>query len=188
MQISLNSLRVLCTGNPSRHGLANQIVTEFPNTHCISLSAGVDLLTKEGLDYFRSIITNYDIFVNISRIENRTQETLLRIAHEAGMQGHVFNIGSIAEHKRWEWYDTNYTEEKRSLREASLELCSERFKTTHIVVGGFQDYQDDNINRMDPREIVTMMKYIIQSSVNIPIIGIEKINDKELEENLNGKL
>ena len=149
---------------------------------------GVDLLTQEGLDHFKSIISNYNVFINVSRIENRTQEKLLRIAHNEGMKGHVFNIGSTAEYKRWEWYDTDYTDEKRQLRETSLNLCTEFFKTTHIVVGGFRDYENNSNDQMDPAEIVKMIHYVIRSPINIPIVGIEKIIDKEMRENLNGKL
>jgi len=190
--MSLNNLRILCTGNPNNEGIAKQVVANFPNTTCISQSMGVDLLTQEGLDYFKSIILNYDVFINISRIANRTQEKLLRIAHASGMQGHVFNIGSIAEYKRWEWHDIDYTDEKRQLREASLNLCTEFFKTTHIVVGGFQDYENACRDRMDPVEIVKMIQYILASPINIPIVGIEKIINVEmndlLEKGPNDKL
>lgn len=188
MQISLNNLRVLCTGNPSNEGIAKQIVAVFPNTDCISRSTGVDLLTQEGIDYFKSIIPNYNVFINISRIENRTQEKLLRIAYTAGMKGHVFNIGSIAEYKKWEWHDADYTDEKRQLRETSLDLCTEFFKTTHIIVGGFRDYENNSNDRMDPAEIVKMIQYVLRSPINIPIIGIEKIIDKETSGHLNAKL
>ena len=41
---------------------------------------------------------------------------------------------------------------------------------------------------MDPAEIVKMIHYVIRSPINIPIVGIEKIIDKEMRENLNGKL
>lgn len=186
--MSLSNLRILCTGNPNNEGIARQVSAVFPNTDCISRSMGIDLLTLEGLDRFKSIISNYDVFVNVSRIANRTQEKLLRIAHNAGMKGHVFNIGSIAEYKRWEWYDTDYTNEKRQLRETSLDLCTEFFKTTHIIIGGFRDYENDSEDRMDAREIVRMIQYVLESPINIPIVGIEKIIDKEMKENLNGKL
>lgn len=188
MQISLSNIRVLCTGNPNYEGIAKQVVTAFPNTKCISRSVGIDLLTQEGLDYFESIIPTYDVFINISRIPNRTQEKLLRIAHTAGMKGHVFNIGSTSEYKRWEWYDADYTDEKRQLRETSLDLCTEFFKTTHIVVGGFRDYENDSNDRMDAAEIVKMIQYILESPINIPIVGIEKIIDNETQEHLNAKL
>jgi hypothetical protein len=149
---------------------------------------GVDLLTIEGLEHFKSIITNYDVFINVSRIANRTQEKLLRIAYASGMKGHIFNIGSIAEYKRWEWYDTDYTDEKRQLREASLDLCTEFFKTTHIIVGGFRDYENDCEDRMDTREIVKMIQYILASPINVPIVGIEKIVNRETIKHLNAKL
>lgn len=186
--MSLNNYRILCTGNPNKTGIAKSIASEFPTADFLYLSMGVDLLSQTGQDYFKSIISNYNVFVNISQLKNNTQETLLRIAHEAGMKGHVFNIGSIAEYKRWEWYDSNYTTEKRQLRETSLDLCSELFKTTHIVVGGFQDSSNDSPHRMDPNEIVKIIKYALESPINIPIVGIEKIIDKEMKEHLNGKL
>lgn len=181
-------MKILCTGNPNKVGLAKSITESFPNVNCISLSSGYDLASQEGQEKFKSIIKDYDVFINISRLPNGSQETLLKIAHEAGMKGHVFNIGSIAEYERWEWYDNTYTVEKRKLRETSLALCSELFKTTHIVTGGFRDYADSNPNRMDPNDIVKLIKYILESPVNIPIVGIEKIIDKELEEHLNAKL
>lgn len=169
-----NNLQVLCTGNPNNPGLPAEIVAAFPNTICLHKSAGVDLLTEEGLDYFRQLVRKCNVFVNVSNIPNRTQEKLLRIASEE-MTGHVFNIGSIAEHSKWESYDPVYTFEKRQLREASLSLCRQQFKTTHMIVGGFQDYDDASPDRMDPAEIVKLIKYILQSPVNIPIVGIEKI-------------
>jgi hypothetical protein len=175
---------ILCTGNPNKVGIPKAVAEAFPQAEFISLSTGTDLTSVEGQEYFKSIIKNYSIFINVAQLSNGSQEKLLRIAHEAGMQGHIFNIGSIAEYKRWEWYSTNYTNEKRSLKEASLELCTEFFKTTHIITGGFQDSTSADPNRMDPKEIINAMKYILNSTVNIPVIGIEKINDIEMQQQL----
>ena len=175
---------ILCTGNPAKPGIPNAVNNAFANVDFISLSAGHDLTSEEGQQYFKSIIKNYKVFINVAQLSNGCQERLLRIAHQAGMQGHVFNIGSIAEYKRWEWYNQEYTNEKRSLRETSLELCTEFFKTTHIVTGGFQDSTSADPKRMDPNEIVNAIKYILNSNVNIPLIGIEKINDIEMQEQL----
>jgi|TARA_B110000908_G_C10017604_1_gene341473 hypothetical protein len=174
--------KIICTGNPVKPGIPNAVNTHFSNVKFISLSNGYDLNTEEGRQKFKSIIKDYNVFVNVAQLTNGSQEKLLKIAYETGMKGHVFNIGSIAEYKRWEWYDTNYTVEKRSLREASLELCSEFFKTTHIIVGGFQDSTSADSSRMDPSEIVNIIKYILESSINIPIVGIEKIVDAEMKE------
>lgn len=179
---------ILCTGNPKIQGIPKAIAASFPDVHFISLSGGQDLTCEDGQRYFKSIIKNYNVFMNVSQLANGAQEKLLKIACEEGMKGHVFNIGSIAEYKRWEWYDTKYTEEKRNLRETSLDLCSEFFKTTHIIIGGFQDSSNDHPDRMDPNEIVKIIKYILNAPINIPIVGIEKINDVELKEKLNGKL
>jgi hypothetical protein len=178
------SYKIICTGNPNKAGISNAIYKSFPDTTFVSLSNGYDLTHETGQQAFKNIIKDFNVFVNVAQLSNNSQETLLRIAHDAGMQGHVFNIGSIAEHKRWEWYYADYTKEKRNLRETSLDLCSEFFKTTHIVAGGFQDSTSLSPDRMDPEEIVNAIKYVLGSKVNIPIIGIEKINDKEMEEQL----
>jgi NADP-dependent 3-hydroxy acid dehydrogenase YdfG len=183
--------KIICTGNPNTPGIPNAVNKQFPNTTFISLSTGYDLVTDEGQNKFKDIVAEFNVFINVAQLSNGAQEKLLRIAHESGMQGHVFNIGSIAEYKRWEWYDADYTAEKRSLRETSLELCTEFFKTTHIVTGGFQDATSDHPDRMDPMEIVNAIKYILESKVNIPIIGVEKINDIEMQKQLkvqNGKV
>lgn len=170
-------MKILCTGNPNNIGITQSVTRAFPNVDCISLSSGYDLTSPEGQEKFKAMIKDYDVFINVSNLPNRSQEKLLRLAHEAGMNGHVFNIGSIAEYKKWEWYDSNYTAEKRQLRETSLELCTQHFKTTHIIVGGFQDYENADPERMDPKEIVNVIQYILNAPINIPIIGVEKIVD-----------
>jgi len=174
--------KILCTGNPNFRGLPQSILKEFPDTKFISLSAGYDLKSSEGQTKFKNIIKDYNVFVNVSYISTGVQENLLKITKEAWTEGHVFNIGSIAEYKKWEWYDINYTNEKRQLRETSLELSSEKFKTTHITVGGFQDYSDNSNDKMHPDEIVKIIKYILLCPVNIPIVGIEKITDDKIKE------
>jgi hypothetical protein len=40
---------------------------------------------------------------------------------------------------------------------------------------------------MDPIKIVQIIEFILNLDINIPIIGIEKIIDKELAEQLKGK-
>jgi hypothetical protein len=183
----MHNYKVLCTGNPSKPGIANAVFKMFPSATFISLSTGYNLLSEEGQIKFRNIIKDYNVFVNVSQLSNNTQEKLLKIAYEEGMTGNVFNIGSIAEYEKWEWYDSNYTAEKRQLKETSIELCSQFFKTTHITVGGFQDSSNADSYRMDPVEITKVIAYVLESKVNIPVIGIEKINDEEMKEQLARK-
>lgn len=186
--MSQNEYKILCTGNPSKAGISKAVYNSFPDTTFISISNGYDLVTDLGQQKFKDIINNFNVFINVAQLENGSQEKLLKIAHESGMQGHIFNIGSIAEYKRWEWSDPEYTKEKRSLKEISLELCSEFFKTTHVIVGGFQDATSDAPNRMDPAEIVNIIKYILNAPIHIPVVGVEKIVDVEMRKNLNGKV
>ena len=176
--------KILCTGNPIKPGIPNAVNKHFSNVTFVSLSNGYDLNTEEGQHKFNAIIKDFNVFINVAQLTNGSQEKLLKIAHASGMKGNIFNIGSIAEYKRWEWYDANYTKEKRSLRESSLDLCTEFFKTTHSIVGGFQDSTSVDPSRMDPVEIVNAIKYILSSNVNIPLIGIEKINDIVMQEQL----
>lgn len=180
----MKSYQILCTGNPNKPGIPSAIQKTFPNTTFISLSTGYDLTLEEGQNKFKNVIKNYNVFINVAQLSNGAQEKLLRIAHSEGMKGHVFNIGSIAEYKKWEWNDPKYTLEKRKLRETSLELCSEEFKTTHMIVGGFQDSTSTNQDRMDPLEIVSAIKFILNSKISIPLIGVEKIKDLEVQEQL----
>ena len=183
----MNNYKILCTGNPNKPGIAKSVFECFPNTTFLHLSNGYDLTSLDGQNKFKSIIKNYNVFINVSQLKDNSQEKLLKISHEEGMIGHVFNIGSIAEYKRWEWYNSAYTEEKRRLREASLDLCTQHFKTTHIVAGGFQDSTSTDPFRMDPIKIVQIIEFILDLDINIPIIGIEKIIDEELENQLKGK-
>lgn len=179
--------KILCTGNPSKPGISRAVFNRFPTTNFLHLSNGHDLISVEGQEYFKSIIKDYDVFINVSQLTNGAQEQLLKIAHQSGMQGHIFNIGSVAEYKRWQWYNSEYSKEKLSLRETSLDLCTEFFKTTHIIVGGFQDSTSQDHTRMNPDVVVQMIDQILSLNVNIPIIGIEKIIDEELTEQLKGK-
>jgi len=58
----------------------------------------------------------------------------------------------------------------------SLSMCSGKFKTTHITVGGLNDGKQEHTDWLDTIEIANAIKWILDSKVNIPIIGIEKLN------------
>jgi hypothetical protein len=53
-------------------------------------------------------------------------------------------------------------------------MCSGKFKTTHMTVGGLNDNKSGNENNLDPIHIATTIKWILDQDINIPIIGIEK--------------
>ena len=170
-------MKVVCTGNPNNLGIASSIAKVFPDVKFMSRATGYDLTTEEGLSKFRTDIVEYDVFINSSQISPGTQEVLLNITREVWIKGHVFNIGSIAEYKRWEWFDPPYTDEKRKLRETSIDLYDENFKTTHIVVGGFKDSSTRTQFKMDPINIANTIKWVLECDHDVPIIGVERASD-----------
>lgn len=167
-------LKILCTGNPNDNTLAKGIKEVFPEAEFIHLSAGYDLTTDEGLEKFRAKIRDYNVFINASRIGFGVQCTLLKIAREEWDTGHVFNIGSVLENDFFEWFSPEDAKDKKALRQLSLDLSSEHFKTTHIVTGGFTDRSPQAHWKMSPLNIARAIKWILESKdFYVPIIGVE---------------
>jgi hypothetical protein len=169
--------KILCTGNPTHPGIARAVLSVFPEAEFVSRSYGYDLSTQLGLTKFKDKVQNFDVFINNAQVVPGTQETLLRIVNDVWTTGHVFNIGSIAEYKKWEWFDPPYTEEKRRLKETSLDMCTANFKTTHMIVGGFQDQTPGHEHKLDPINIVNIIKWILECEFNVPVIGVERIDE-----------
>lgn len=171
--------KIICTGNPNDRGIAQAIKSLFPNADFLSRTTGYDLsLTdKESEERLLQKLGNYNVLINNAQICVGGQERLLKLTHSIWKTGHVFNIGSVAEYKRWENFDPPYTKEKRALRDLSLELGDQFFKTTHMIVGGFKDRSDNSDHKMDPIVIAKTIKWILENEVDIPIIGIERMSD-----------
>ena len=166
--------KILCTGSPTRKTLARGVQEVFPTAEFVHLSNGYDFTTVEGLDKFRSIISNYNVFINASRIDLGIQSTLLQIVRDEWASGHVFNIGTVLEHDYFDWYDPSVTKDKLALRAMSLSMCSEEFKTTHIVMGGIRDESVNSDMKMNPVHVAKTIKWIMESTdIHVPIIGIE---------------
>ena len=169
------NFKVICTGNPKVPGIAQAISHFYPDCCFISRSSGFDLTTSESLKRFSEIVNDYNVFINNSQVVPGTQSKLLDIINKNWSAGHVFTVGSIAEYTRWEDFDPLYTREKRDLREQSLNMCNEYLKTTHLIVGGFNDLGPNTLDRMDPLKIAEAINWILQNDVHIPLLGIEKI-------------
>jgi hypothetical protein len=171
--------RILCTGNPKDRGIAQSISKIFPDAEFISRSNGFDLFlpSKDVEEKFREKLKNFNVFVNNSYIGYGCQEQLLKIVREEWSEGYVFNIGTLDEYEKWAWREPEYTEEKRRLRELGLMIGDEKFKTTHIIVGGFQALTPGSANTMDPIHIAESIKWILESPFEVPIIGIQQMSD-----------
>ena len=169
-------IKMLCTGNPSHCTIANGVQKIFPHADFASRASGYDLRMwdKESEQHFRKNIINYNVLVNSSFIANGAQQKILEITKQEWTSGHVINIGSTAEYEgRKSELPQTYCIQKRALRDLSLSLNSRNFKTTHVVVGGINDGLPGHEKWLDPVAIAEVIKYVIESKVHIPIIGVE---------------
>ncbi len=172
--------RILCTGNPNDVGLAKSIKSLYPETTFLSRSSGYDLFefTCDTEIKFREQLKLHNVFINYSWVTYGVQQKLLQITAEEWIKGHVINIGSTNEdHNVLARLEPEYTEDKLKLRSLSLQLNNEHFKTTHVVVGGFQATSVGSMPNMDPINIANAIKWIIEQEFEIPIIGIQKSSD-----------
>lgn len=169
-------MKILCTGNP-KDGIACSLKAVCPDTMFISRSNGYDLTTQIGLNKFKSLLPNYNVFINHSQLYGDLQRQLLTIVSQAWTRGHVINIGSVLEFKKWEFIEPTAAEEKRKLRDLSLELSSEHFKTTHLIVGGLQSCNDDPL-RIHTDRVAETIKWILENENHIPLLYVDHISDE----------
>lgn len=169
-------MKILCTGNP-KDGIACSLKAVYPDTTFISRSNGYDLTTQNGLDEFKSLLPNYNVFINHSQLQGNLQSQLLTLVRKAWTHGRVINIGSVLEFKKWEFIEPTAAEEKRKLRDLSLELSSEHFKTTHLIVGGLQSCNDDPL-RIHTDRIAETIKWVLENKNHIPLLYVDHVSDR----------
>jgi len=170
-------MKILCTGNPSGPGIASSLAKLYPDITFISRSTGYDFNNTEAFDQFKNILPNYDVFINHSQLIGNAQRKLLSIAREVWTSGHVVNIGSILEFPKWYWIDPDSAEEKIQLRDLSLDLSSEHFKTTHVIVGGLQSWDNDPL-RIHTDRVAETIKWILENQNHIPLIYVDHVSDE----------
>ena len=168
-------MQILCTGNPNIRTIANAVRKVFPHADFIHRSNGFDLQTEEGLQKFRDRIQHYDVFINASVIANGVQTTLLKIVREEWESGYVINIGTTMEFDFFHHIDPERAKSKLELRNTSLNMYDDKFRTTHLIVGGHKDRSPSGNNKMDPIHIADTIKWVLDSSkyFHVPIIGLE---------------
>ena len=172
----LKEYKILCTGNPEHFTVARAVKKIFPSAVFACRSTGYDLRMWESADeeHFKKNIINYNVLINSSFISNGAQQKILEITYNLWETGYVFNIGSTAEYEGRKSFLPHYSVQKRALRDMSLSMCSSKFKTTHMTVGGLNDNKEGNENQMDPTHIASAIKWILDNEIQIPIIGIEQ--------------
>jgi len=168
--------KILCTGNPNDFTVARAVKAVFPSADFASRSTGYDLRMWDPKDeiHFCNQIVNYNVLINSAFISGGAQQKILELTRKMWKAGHVFNIGSTAEYEGRKSFNPLYSVQKRALRDMSLSMCSKVFRTTHMTVGGLDDGKPEHGHNMNPIHIANAIKWVLDNSVNIPIIGLEK--------------
>ena len=177
----MKNYKILCTGNPEHRGLAQELQKIFSNIDFISRTNGYDLrfTNVESENLFREKLKNYNVLINYAYCDTvGAQCKILEIAREVWDTGYVINIGSHAEYPKFNHADPIYAKDKLNLRNLSIELGDQFFKTTHIVAGAFLTkqvyYYDDDI--MHPSKVANVVKYVLDADFQIPIISVEEMS------------
>lgn len=173
--------KIICTGDPNHGGITKSLLKYYPDTAFISRTTGYDLKTVEGYNKFLSTVKDYNVFINHSQIELGFQEQVLRDVAGILTNGHIISIGTILEFDEWKWLDPVTGNEKLAIRNTSIELASENIKTTHLITSGFQRHGVEEDVKIHPDNIVEIIKFIIESPIEIPLIYVDKINDDRLK-------
>lgn len=168
-------MKILCTGNPNIRTIASAVKQVYPNADFVHFSNGYDFTTSEGLEKFRNKVKDYNVFINASRIAIGVQTSLLKIVREEWAVGHVINIGTTMEFHFFHHIDPACAEDKINLRNQSLDMYDENFRTTHLIVGGHKDRSPSGDGKMDPIHIANTIKWVLDSAkdFHVPIIGVE---------------
>lgn len=174
------NFKILCTGNPEHFTVARGVKQIFPTADFASRATGYDLRMWDPADedYFKKQIVNYNVLINSSFVSNGAQQKILEITHSIWSEGYVFNVGSTAEYEGRNSFLPHYSAQKRALRDMSLSLCSGKFRTTHMTVGGLNDMKPGNENNLNPIYVASAIKWILDNDINVPIIGLEQLNAK----------
>lgn len=175
------TVKILCSGNPADQTVASAVNKVFVGVDFASRRTGYDLRFWDAgsEDHFRTQIKKYNVFINSSFICGNGQLALLEATHQEwsalGISGHIVNIGSTAE---WMGIDSKFPEysiQKRSLRDRSLQLNGKsEIKTTHMIVGGINDGVTGHENWLSLDHIAETIKWVLYHPVNIPLIQIQK--------------
>jgi hypothetical protein len=170
--------KILCTGNPAHGGIAKSLYEYYENIYFVSLSSGYDLTTDRDFEKFIDVVKNYDVFINHSQIAYGMQLKLLEAVYQTWDQGHIVTIGSVLEFDEFQWLDTVTHSEKLELRNRSFELASEKIKTSYVITSGFQRHGPELDVKIHPTKIVETIDWILKSDLDIPLIFVDKIDDK----------
>ena len=168
-------MKIFCTGNPQKRSIAYSLECDHA-----SLTSGWDFTSTESLDRLRSTIIDYDVFVNSSYIGPNVQLNLLNLVidawQERDIKGHIINIGTTVENNP---DDSQYCHDKLKLRRRSLELSDETgitgIKTTYIVLGGINNGDLKNSDKVSIDAISSSIHWVLAQEFRVPLIQLDGV-------------
>lgn len=170
--------KIICTGNPHIEGIAKELGKIYENITFVSRSTGYDLLTNEGMRNFQEQLNEHTVLINNSHIGYGVKKRILRIAKDIWSQGHVINIGSYNEIKKYSLGLFESAHDATELRELGFDLGNEKFKVTHLMVGPFRSgVKPMSDCTMDPSKIAKTIKWVLEADFQIPIISAIEMSD-----------
>jgi len=176
-------MNILCTGNPKKLTIAWAAQQKWDKVTCVSLSSGWDLnlLNQHDKLQFKSLVRNFDVFINSSFIAPDVQSQLLTLVCDewmaADIKGHVITIGTTLEMSSDVRFQP-YINSKKELRNLSLNLSNQTgitgVKTTYVVVGGVNNQQPHSADFVGPDSIINLIDWVLKFPDLLPLIQIEK--------------
>jgi hypothetical protein len=173
-------MKILCSGNPNQHTIAQAIKEIYPETAFLFRSNGYDFTKDSGLERFENALPNYNIFINSSYIAPGIQlkllETAWRMWMQADIRGHVISIGTTAE-LNFDLKNKNYIESKIALKNRSLELHKQTgitgVKTSYIILGGLNNNQKGSEEYPTTGSVARAIDWLIHYQNRVALMHIE---------------
>lgn len=176
-------MKILCTGNADKISIAQAVKEKWSHTaHCVSRSTGWDLRLVDDTSQskFKTLVSNYNVFINSSYVALGVQINLLQLVcntwMELDVKGHIITIGSTAEHNNGPF--NAYVDDKLKLRQMSLDLNAKTgitgVKTTYIILGGINNGHTNNLNFVSPHSVVNVIDFVLNTPDQLALLQLEK--------------
>jgi hypothetical protein len=175
-------MKILCTGNPSKQGVAHEVKKKWADSRFASRSNGFDFTqwTDQSTNQFDRMLIESQIFINLIFVAPGIQENLLdracKIWTENDIKGHVITIGTTLE---WspDHSETDYIRSKLQLRGKSLKMNDMTgitgVKSTYMIVGGIYDGKKESMDHVLPVEILLACEWAWNNQNRIGLLQID---------------
>ena len=179
--------RILATGNPT-YGIAEALAPHLPNVVWLSRATGWDLLQVDQLNRVAGYSLEFDVFLNISKLDVFHQILLAQrmactwIKHAKA--GQIINVGSTADESRGQ--KGPYPAEKAALKQYTRQMHNQwlrgvhKIRMSYLAVGHVSTptnpmFNDLSVKKMTPEEAAQAILYLLSqpSHINVEELRLE---------------